>query len=478
MTYEQALDHIHGLHRFGSRLGLTRLRRLLSALGDPHLGLQVIHVAGTNGKGSVSAMLASVLRAAGYRVGLYISPYVIDFRERISVNGEYISPGEVAGLTFGHVLPACASLAREGAKGSASEADTGPVTEFEFVTALGFLHYAGSGVDFVVAEVGLGGRFDATNVIDRPLLSVITAVGLDHTDRLGTTLRAIAAEKAGIIKRSAPVVSAPQDPEALEVIAAAARRRDCPLYLAATGNGAAAVSPAGVPRPAGLARFRRTSLAGQVIDYSGPGLPALTDLALPLLGRHQVENAATALTAAGVLKERALAPRLDDRAVRVGLAATVWPGRFEVFGETPPIIVDGAHNPPGAKCLAAALREHLAGCRLILVLGILADKDAGSLLSFLLPPALPEVAGVVTCRPPNPRAMEAARLAGEVSERCAGLPVEIVPEVAGALRRAVALAGPSGAVCVAGSLYQVGEARAAALEAAGVRPRRDRPGQG
>lgn len=453
-AYAQALEYIHGVSRFGSRLGLDRTRRLLAALGDPQRGLRVIHVAGTNGKGSVSAMLASILQAAGYRSGLYISPYIVDFRERISIDGRYIEPGDLADLLFAEVRPAAEGLGEE-------------VTEFELITALGFLYYARKKVDWLVCEVGLGGRFDATNVIDRPVLSVITSIGLDHTDRLGTTIAEIAAEKAGIIKRGAPVVTAgpPGQPvAALEVIAAAARRRDCPLHL-----GVVEAQPAGASRRTrrGMVRPVSSALDGQVLDFSGPGFPDERGLRLPLLGPHQAANAAVALTAAGVLRNAGLS--LDATALRHGLAATVWPGRFEVFRvagtagrAAPPIIVDGAHNPPGAEVLAASLRSLVPGRRIHLVLGFLADKDADSFLGWLLPPALPEVAGVFTCRPSSPRAMDPVALAGLITARAPGLPVSAEDTVTSALRSALAAAGPEDVICVAGSLYQVGEARRAA----------------
>ncbi len=455
-SYREALEYIHGLYRFGSRLGLRRPRRLLAALGDPHLGLRVIHVAGTNGKGSVAAMAASILTAAGYRTGLYISPFLADFSERISIDGRPIAPEETAELVFGDVLPAAervaGALPAAGAPGVAasphSEEPDDPITEFEFVTALGFLYFAGRKVDFLVCEVGLGGRFDATNVIDRPLLAVVTSVGLDHTDRLGTTVAQIAAEKAGIIKRSTPVVSAPQDPDALAVLAATARRRDCRFYLAGRD---------------GKVALESASLAGQRISFNGPGFPGEEGLLLPLLGPHQLDNAATALTALGVLREGGLAPSLDSRALREGLARTSWPGRFEVFAGRPPVIVDGAHNPLGARALAATLRQLVPGRRMSLVLGILGDKDVEAYLDLLLPPALPEVARVFTCRPDNPRAMAAEELARRVGLAAPGVPVAAsAGGVAEALRDAYTASGPEDVVCVAGSLYQVGQARAAA----------------
>ena len=452
---EEALAFIHGLERFGSRLGLARVRRLLAELGDPHLGLRVIHVAGTNGKGSVAAMLASVLTAAGHRTGLYISPYIAQFGERIQVDGRNIAPEAIAELVFGRLVPALRRMERGGdGGGPAGEVpfeQTGPVTEFEFVTALGLCHFARERVDFLVFEVGLGGRFDATNVVDRPLLSVITPIGLDHTDRLGPTVRAIAAEKAGIIKRAAPVVSARQEPEALWVLKAAARRRGAPFYLAGRD---------------GRVTRRSFSLAGQVVDYEGVGFGRVEDLELPLLGPHQLDNAATALTALGVLRERGWVGSLDERALREGLRRTAWPGRFEVFGRRPAVVVDGAHNPHGARALAAALRELLPGRRLALVLGILGDKDVEAFLEEVLPPAVPGVEMLLCCRPASPRARPPEELARRAAGLRPGLKVEVCPEVGRAVRRAATLAGPDGAVVVAGSLYQVAEARAAAAEVA------------
>jgi len=486
-AYAEALEFIHSLYRFGSRPGLVRQRRLLAALGDPHLGLPTIHVAGTNGKGSVAAMVASCLSQAGYRTGLYVSPYLSDFGERMSVDGVCISPEETAEIVLGQVRPAVEAMSppagRSGTAGIAVSGRGDQVVEFEATTALGFLYFARHKVDFLVSEVGLGGRFDATNVIDRPLVSILTSIGLDHTDRLGPTVGAIAAEKAGIIKRLAPVVSAPQDPEALAVLRVTACRRGCPFYLAGR---AGAVAPGAVSR-AGLVALRSASLAGQIIDFSGPGFPRVEGLRLPLLGSHQLDNAATALTALGVLSQAGRVPALDERSLRDGLARTVWPGRFEVFGGVreaggrgdpdagpdaggtgpagPTIVVDGAHNPPGAKALAEALRQLLPGRRILLVLGILGDKDAGGFLSPLLPPALPEVVKVFACRPSNPRAREPADLARSVAAVSPGLPVTAVPDVDDALRAALAEAGPADVVCLAGSIYLLGEARAAAKRA-------------
>ncbi len=478
--YAEALAYVQSLSAFGSHLGLGRVRRLLGVLGDPQLALRTIHVAGTNGKGSVAVMMASILVAAGYRTGLYVTP-CWDFADQMKIDGRPIAPEEAAHLILEVARPAARRLAESG------DPDD-QVTEFEFVTALAILHAARHDVDFFVCEVGLGGRLDATNVFDRPALSVITSIGLDHTDRLGPTLTDIAAEKAGIIKRSTPVVSAPQDSEALAVLAAAARRRGCPLYVAgrtpsdarfggAPRDGGAPVSGTmrcSGSRAGGRAVFRSVSLAGQRFDYAGSGLPNLDDLCLPLLGPHQLDNAATALTALGVLKERGLATAVDARAVRAGLAATVWPGRFEVFGaggdKGPPrplrpiIVIDGAHNPAGARALAATIRQVLPGRRILLVLGLLADKDVEGYLPLVLPPELAEVTAVWTCPPESSRAMSPEELARRIRLASPSLPVTPTTDVGQALRQAMAAATPADVVCVAGSLYQVGLARKVAAE--------------
>jgi len=461
--YAEALAYVRSLSAFGSHLGLGRVRRLLGVLGDPQLALRTIHVAGTNGKGSVAVMMASVLTAAGYRTGLYVSP-CWDFADQMKIDGHPIAPEEEAHLILEVARPAARRLAESGDPED-------QVTEFEFVTALAILHAGRQGVDFFVCEVGLGGRLDATNVFDRPALSVITSIGLDHTDRLGPTLTDIAAEKAGIIKRSTPVVSAPQDPEVLDVLAAAARRRGCRLYVA--GRTPRDVAGAG-GRAGGRTAFRSVSLAGQRFDYTGPGLPNLDDLCLPLLGAHQLDNAATALTALGILKERGLEPVVDAGAVRAGLAATVWPGRFEVFGAEgdtgpprptrPIIVIDGAHNPAGARALAATIRQVLPGRRILLVLGLLADKDVEGYLPLVLPPELAEVTAVWTCPPESPRAMSPEELARRVRLASPSLPVTPEADVGQALRQAMAAATPADVVCVAGSLYQVGLARKVAVE--------------
>ncbi len=428
MNYEEAIGYFAGLNRFGIRLGLDRIRALCSALGNPERGLRVAHLAGTNGKGSTAAMLASILEAAGCRAGLYISPYLERFSERIRVGGQEISPEAVAeGAT-------AVAEAVEFAVAGGGELPT----EFEAVTAMAFRFFALSGSDPVVLETGLGGRHDATNVCERPLVTAITGIGLDHTDRLGDTLEKIAWEKAGILKKGVPLVMGLMPEAARAVVEREAAALRCPLTRAGTD----------------LAWQRRAvSWDGQVFDLGTPRRE-YRGLRLGLIGPHQVGNAAVAVALAEVLEEAGY--RTGEEAVRRGLSAARWPGRLEVVGREPLTILDGAHNPDGARALALALEELLPDGKVALVTAVMADKDAGSVLGELAP----VVGRVYPVRADNPRSMAPEELAA-AAERL-DLPARIVP---GGLRAALeaarkaTMAGEVGAVLVAGSLYLVGEAR-------------------
>ncbi|MDA8146255.1 MAG: bifunctional folylpolyglutamate synthase/dihydrofolate synthase [Thermaerobacter sp.] len=429
MQYEQALDWLEGLNRFGIRLGLERVRAMLSRMGDPQRRLRVLHVAGTNGKGSTCAMLDSILRTAGYRSGLYTSPYLERFTERIRLAGEEIPPSQVGRW---------AERVREAAAGLAESP-----TEFEAVTALAFAYYAWAEADPVVLEVGLGGRHDATNVVESPLVSVICSIGLDHQDRLGDTLAAIAGEKAGIIKPGRPVLSAPAGPEVRRVLEAAAHSAGAPLHFAAQELAWREARPTD--------RGWQGTLRGRRGIYRG--------VTLPLLGRHQLENAMLAVGAAELAMEEGLP--VGEDAVRRGLAAVRWPGRLELFPGRPELVLDGAHNPAGAAAMAAALREHFPGRRVRLVLGVLADKDAPGILD-----ALAEAGPQLVCtRVPNPRTLPPEELAALARAR--GFVTVVEPEPAAALERALAEADPEELVVAAGSLYLVGALRAAAVRYGG-----------
>ena len=417
MTYEEALNAIHAVHWQGHKPGLERTRALLSALGDPHKALRFVHVAGTNGKGSTAAMLDSCLRAAGYRTGLFTSPYINRFNERVQVDGVPIPDGDLVRLVE-RVQPAAAAMA-----------DT--PTEFEFITALGMLWFAEQRCDIVVLEVGLGGALDSTNVIDPPECAVITALGLDHVKELGPTLADIAAAKAGIIKPGAPAVSYGGAPEADRVIAAAAHACGAPLTVVDFTR----------------LRLRGAGLDGQTFDFDG-----LAGLTLPLLAGYQPRNAAVAVTALRALRARGW--DIPDEAIRRGLASVRWPGRFELLRRSPPFLLDGSHNAHGMRATADSLRSLFPGQKFVFLVSIMADKDADEMLRLLLPLAK----AFVTVTAPSPRAIPAADLAARIE--ALGGRAEPAASIPAAVERAAALAagGPAAAL---GTLYFSGEVRQA-----------------
>ena len=417
MTYEEALNAIHAVHWQGHKPGLGRTRALLSALGDPHKALRFVHVAGTNGKGSTAAMLDSCLRAAGYRTGLFTSPYINRFNERVQVDGVPIPDGDLVRLVE-RVQPAAAAMA-----------DT--PTEFEFITALGMLWFAEQRCDIVVLEVGLGGALDSTNVIDPPECAVITALGLDHVKELGPTLADIAAAKAGIIKPGSPAVSYGGAPEADRVIAAAAHACGAPLTVVDFTR----------------LRLRGAGLDGQTFDFDG-----LDGLTLPLLAGYQPRNAAVAVTALRALRARGW--DIPDEAIRRGLASVRWPGRFELLRRSPPFLLDGSHNAHGMRATADSLRSLFPGQKFVFLVSIMADKDADEMLRLLLPLAK----AFVTVTAPSPRAIPAADLAARIE--ALGGRAEPAASIPAAVERAAALAagGPAAAL---GTLYFSGEVRQA-----------------
>ena len=428
-----------------ARLGLERICELTERLGRPQDRLKFVHVAGTNGKGSTCAMLASVLQAAGYRTGLFTSPFITQFEERIRVDGAMIPPDALVEATR--------------AVRDAAEAMDDHPTEFELMCAVALVHFARSTCDIVVLEVGLGGRFDATNVIDAPEAAVIARIGLDHTALLGNTLAAIAGEKAGIVKPGAPVVSWPQEPEAMAVVREAAAAAGSELtvpdfaQLAVEPLGGSAAAGADAEGPA------RAKDAPPVRRFSYRGW---SDLALPLVGSYQPLNAALALETIGVLRARGW--RIPDEAVRSGLAHTSWPGRFEVVAQHPTVIVDGGHNPQGARALADALAEAFPGRKATFVIGVLEDKNYPEMLEAFLPLG----SGFIAVEPDNPRALPAAKLARAIrwtGQDLLGCSACTNPYVArnvqDGIARALDLAGSDGLICIVGSLYLVAPAKAA-----------------
>ena len=412
MTYAEAVARLLGLRRgeiTGMAPGLERIEGLLAALGHPETRYVLAQIGGTNGKGSTAAMLASMLKAGGRRVGLYTSPHLVSFRERIRVDGAPIAEDAVAdGVDALGTL-----IARLDA------------TMFEAATALALDHFAHEGVEVAVLEVGLGGRGDATTV-GRPVVTVLTRIDFDHEAWLGTTIDAIADAKAAIIRSGTAIASA-QRPEARAIIEARAREVGVPLLLEGRDL---------------HVTVRAASLDGQRIDCVGPGFQ-LRDLALPLLGVHQASNALAAVAAARVLG-------VADDAVRAGLARARWPGRLTIVRRDPYVILDGAHNPDGARALAASLRALFGTRPVTFVIGIYADKDARGMFETLRPLA----ERFIVTRAANERAADPAALAGLVGE---AIPTIVTRSVSEALT--IAAATPTTPiVCVAGSLAVIGEA--------------------
>lgn len=418
MTYEEALSVINDRLRFGVKPGLERVAALLEKLGSPHLRGKFVHVAGTNGKGTTCTLISAALRQAGYRTGLYTSPYVLDFRERFQIDGEMISREELV-EEVERVAPLAAELEAAGEE----------ITEFEFITALAFDWFARRACDVVVLEVGLGGRFDATNVIPTPEVGVITSISLDHTAILGDTLEQIAFEKGGIIKAGGRVVLYPeQGPGVRETITRLCRERGAALT---------------VPE---LSRVRETGASIEGTSFT------LEDAAYrtPFLGEHQVKNAVTALAALDVLRERGFA--LSREQIQEGLAKAFIPARMEILHRGPLVLLDGGHNPGCAAALKDALERYVPGRRAA-ILGIMADKDSREYLR-LVGPLFDEI---FTLAPDNPRAMPAAELAAVAREFCPRVtPTDTVGE---ALARATKGLGKEDSLIVCGSFYLAGEIR-------------------
>jgi dihydrofolate synthase/folylpolyglutamate synthase len=431
VTYAQATEFLFGLRRFGWRLGLETVERLLALLGNPQARVPSIHIGGTNGKGSTAAMLAAVLQAAGYCTGLYTSPHLLDFTERIRVSGAPIGADEVTRLTEELRDLCVAHFAPQLIPNPPTDRLPHP-TFFELTTAMAFLQFVRQGVEAAVIEVGLGGRFDATNVLI-PQVAVVTNVSLEHQEYLGRTLPEIAMEKAGIIKASVPIVTATRG-EGFEVIRRTADDRKAPLVNVHEAYAYA---------------IRESGLAGQTLDLAGP-VRRYAALRIPLAGRHQAENAVTAVAAAEVLE--GLGFHLGEAAIRWGLSQARWPGRLQIVSDRPRIILDGAHNPAGAQALAAFLEEHRSALnRLIMVFGVLRDKDWQAMLASLGPLA----DRTILTHPPADRGADPHDLL--MADRyCAK--VEITADPGEGLALARTAAEPEDTILVTGSLYTVAAA--------------------
>jgi dihydrofolate synthase/folylpolyglutamate synthase len=415
-TYDQALSYLYDLQKYGIKFGLSSISSLLRRIGNPQAGLKTIHIAGTNGKGSTAAMLSAILVRAGFKVGLYTSPHLVRFNERFRLNEQDVEDEEIMAVF-------------ERVRAVVDERE--PPTFFEMTTAMALSLFAAKGVDWAILEVGMGGRLDATNVV-QPQLTIISNVSFDHQEFLGSTLSRIAREKAGIIKKQVPLITAVKQPVALAVIKTRCSALNAPCYRIGR-------------------QIKVRTLGEQRFSYRGLGW-RLEKLHLPLAGRHQVVNAATALGGLEVL-ERWGYYNLVEEQIREGLAKTRWSGRLELLGVQPPVLLDGAHNYAGIVALRQALQEEYTYRRLIVVLGIMADKDLRGMLLRLAPLA----DRIILTRPKYERAAEPESLrevAGEFAER-----TELIRPVGEALERATGLATSEDLVLVTGSLYFIGEVK-------------------
>jgi len=420
MEYNEALKYIHGSHKFGVKLGLTNITRLLELMGNPHRKLRFVHVAGTNGKGSTVAFISSILAKAGYRTGIYTSPYIERFTERIKINDVEISEQDLSRIT---------QFVKEKAEKMLSQGGNHP-TEFEIITAIAFQYFYEKKCDVVVLEVGLGGRFDSTNVIDTPLVSVITTISYDHMDRLGNTLPEIAFEKAGIIKPGGDVVIYPQRAEVEKVFEDVCIERGALLHRADFSK----------------LRLENFSIDGQTFRYKN-----YEDLRISLLGEHQAANAAVAVEAVEILKNKGL--RINESHIRDGLSNTRWPGRLEVLNKDPVFLIDGAHNPEGAMVLRDALNKYFPDKEKIFIIGMLKDKDYKAVIETIAPIA----SRFVTVTPGSERALPAAELGKFIETYCKN--VTISDTIEEAVQASLKFAKGNSVICAFGSLYYIGEIR-------------------
>lgn len=431
-TYAEALDCVFSLAKFGSKLGLERIRRIMAALGNPERQLRFVHVAGTKGKGSVCAFTARMLEEAGYTVGLYISPSLVDVGERISINGVMLTPRDFLDV-FDVVWNAI---------GSVSEDD--PVTVFEVFTAMAIVHFARKKVDIVVWEVGLGGLYDATNVIPVPEVAIITNIGLEHTDRLGNSVEEIATQKAGIIKQGGITVIGHQDyPAAQATLLTQAE---------AMGN---QVALAGREYTFSSQRFTPDSVT---FDYAGVVLGrrvSLPDVTISLRGTHQVQNAASAITAVVALAVKD-GINMPEPAMRRALEQTFWPGRMELVPGTPTVLLDGAHTRTATKYLVESLHAHFPGQRFTMLFGVLMDKDMDGIAGMLAP----EVDTIVLTRvPDNGRAASPWELEEKFLRYYPHGSMVIEDDTELAYDKARSLTPDGSWLLVTGSLYLVGAVR-------------------
>ena len=410
MGIEETLKFIHGVKWQGSKPGLSRTRALLASLGNPEKSLKFVHIAGTNGKGSTAACIASVLQYAGYNTGLYISPFVLRFNERMQFNGEHITDDELVKL-IDEIRP------------HADAMEDSP-TEFEIITALAMKYFVYKGCDIVVLEVGMGGELDSTNVIGTPEAAVITTIGYDHVNELGPELTDIAGAKAGIIKEKTDVVIYGGTDEVIGVFERVCEERGAAL------------------RYADFSRIsnQELSLEGIAFDFAPYGR-----VELPLAGAYQAKNAALAISTLELLREKGY--KIENKHISGGLKKVRWPGRFECLGTEPVFILDGAHNPQAFEATASSLRGHFDDKKIVFILGVMADKDVDSMIR----PIAPIAELFIAVRPDNLRAMETKTLAERL--RVYDVPVIECAAVSDGVTEAIHQAGPNGTICAMGSLY-------------------------
>jgi dihydrofolate synthase/folylpolyglutamate synthase len=422
IPFQDAYGWLCSFDKYGWIFGLERITVLLEQLGNPHEGLKVIHVAGTNGKGSVCKYVSSILQKAGYSVGLYLSPHVERFSERIVVNNQEISKEDFA-MLVSQVKPVVDAMKKQ---------DNTP-TFFEIVTALAFLHFKDCFVDYAVVEVGLGGRFDATNVV-HPLVSVITNISLEHTDILGKDVASIAFEKAGIIKEDVPVVSAAVSDARVTIERVAKERNTLVMWIDQTMW----------KRKSYQGRYQEFMIRGSFKDYS---------VKTSMLGQHQGENIAVAIAAVEQLQMGGV--YLTDSDIQDGIEAATHLGRMEIISEGPLILLDGAHNPAGMSMLVQTLREDFPDHRLVLVLGVLKDKDLQTMVSTIVP--ISDV--IIITKSGNPRAADPQQLKKIIEGFDINKTVIVEDSIPCAIDHAKQLAKQKDLICVTGSLFTVGEAR-------------------
>jgi dihydrofolate synthase/folylpolyglutamate synthase len=422
MTYEESLDYLASLNTFGINLGLARIEKLLELMDHPERKFKTIHVAGTNGKGSTTAMLASILTASGIKTGMYTSPHLSEYTERMIVNGKEIAPDQ-----FGEAIAYTSRF-----MGKIVAQGLGHPTEFEVLTAAAFHYFATCGVEYAVIEVGLGGLLDSTNVIV-PEVSVITNVTLDHTDKCGSTVGEIAHHKSGIIKQGVPVVTAAKG-EALDIIREISKENSATCYIYGQNFSGRFLEMVG----------HRQKIVVELEKQGQIGM-----FAVNLLGRHQVENCAVAVMTARILGKSE--KRIDVSAIEKGLMHVQWPGRFEVIPGQPTMIIDGAHNPDGVRVLRENLDEFFKDKEVVFLLGILQDKDVKTMVTTLFHPQNK----VVVVAPLSERAGKPEAVACQIQAEH----VETANSIDEGLKRATLLAGKEGVLCIAGSLYLIGAVR-------------------